>query len=75
VLATRQTSTLKKSSALKQQRDANAAAAQRNNLLPAWLKTNMPSDVEMRDAELENFDPLGLEYQDTVDVLNSYHDP
>ncbi|KAJ2962923.1 hypothetical protein NQZ79_g1964 [Umbelopsis isabellina] len=76
VLATRQTSTLKKSSALKQQRDANAAA-QRNNLLPAWLKTTMPSDVDMRDAELENFDPLGLEYQDIIDVsaLNSYHDP
>jgi hypothetical protein len=46
-------------------------------LLPAWLKTSIPTDVEMKDAELENFDPLGLEYQDPMDasILNSYHDP
>jgi len=77
VLATRQTTTLKKSSALRQQRDANAAAAQRNNLLPAWLKTSIPTDVEMKDADLENFDPLGLEYLEPLEppVMNSYNDP
>jgi hypothetical protein len=65
---------LKKSSALRQQRDANA---QRNNLLPAWLKTSMPSDVDMKDADLDNFDPLGLEYQDptTPAITATYNDP
>ncbi|CAO3687905.1 unnamed protein product [Umbelopsis ramanniana] len=74
VLATRQTSTLKKSSALRQQRDANA---QRNNLLPAWLKTSIPTDVDMKEADLENFDPLGLEYQDptTPTIMTTYNDP
>ncbi|KAI8578986.1 hypothetical protein K450DRAFT_244458 [Umbelopsis ramanniana AG] len=75
VLATRQTSTLKKSSALRQQRDANA---QRNNLLPAWLKTSIPTDVDMKEAaDLENFDPLGLEYQDptTPSIMTTYNDP
>ncbi|KAI8366631.1 CDK-activating kinase assembly factor MAT1-domain-containing protein [Radiomyces spectabilis] len=73
VLATRATA-LKRSSALRQQSESNTPSPRLN--MPSWLIAAMDTDTEMKEAELANFDPFGLEYDYSCgfEVRENYSD-
>ncbi|KAI7859017.1 CDK-activating kinase assembly factor MAT1-domain-containing protein [Circinella umbellata] len=74
VLATRQSITLKRSSALRQQSESNSPA---RLSMPSWITTAMDNDTDMKDSEAKDFDPFEYEYQYTTgyDLRDTYDDP
>lgn len=73
VLQSRQTTALKRSSALRQQNSESPAKYS----MPSWITTAMDTDAEMREIESRNFDPLSLQYEYTkvFNVSDNYNDP
>ncbi|KAI9250594.1 CDK-activating kinase assembly factor MAT1-domain-containing protein [Phascolomyces articulosus] len=74
VLATRQSITLKRSSALRQQSE-NSSPARLS--MPSWITTAMDNDAEMKESDDQPFDPFEYQYQYTNNftVYSGYDDP
>ncbi|CDH55945.1 cdk-activating kinase assembly factor [Lichtheimia corymbifera JMRC:FSU:9682] len=74
VLATRQSITLKRSSALRQQSETNSPARM---AMPAWITASMDADVDTKMQEAADFDPFDLQYEYTTgfDIRDDYDDP
>lgn len=74
VIQSRQATALKRSSALRQQQNADSPS---RYSMPSWITTAMDTDAEMRENEARNFDPLSLQYEYTsgFTVRDNYSDP
>ncbi|KAI7907257.1 CDK-activating kinase assembly factor MAT1-domain-containing protein, partial [Cokeromyces recurvatus] len=65
VIQARQATALKRSSALRQQQQQQQQQTDNKLFIPSWITTAMEADVDMRENEARNFDPLALQYEYT----------